>query len=138
MSPVPRTTSIHGGHATLCALVLLASVSCGLGGPNHSAERAAYLDALVAGDSRTAFEELCEKAQDEFGTPSALQAAYANQVRSLRLSGSWGPLRGKSDLAVAQFRRNDGSYVTLSTPLDVVEDTVTMCPDSAAPLGVPG
>lgn len=45
-----------------CAVVAsfgLLLVSCGVAGPNHSAERKSYLDALFENEYERAFDDLC-------------------------------------------------------------------------------
>lgn len=117
------------------AAALLVICSCGLTGPSHAAERAEYLDALFEGDPESAYELLCERSRLEMPSPADLDAAFRAQVERFDLLGEWDPLRGDSEVAVADFLRSDSEYLTLETPLETTDDTVLMCPSPMAPLG---
>lgn len=95
------------------------------------------MDALFRGDPETAFELLCDRARSELPTPVDLDAAFRAQEERLDLQGEWGPLRGDSEFAVADFLRSDGEYLTLETPLETTDDAVLMCPSPKSPLGSP-
>lgn len=133
-----RSKLIRNWTSTLAgAAALLVIGSCSFGGPSHAAERAEYLDALFAGDPETAHELLCDRARSEMPSPADLDAAFRAQEERLDLQGEWDPLRGDSDVAVADFLRADGEYLTLETPLETTDDRVLMCPSPESPLGSP-
>lgn len=70
-------------------------------------------------------------------TPGDLDTAFRAQEERLDLKGEWDPLRGDSEVAVADFLQSDGEYLTLETPLETTDDAVLMCPSPKSPLGSP-